>query len=1290
MTQVALPKIDQVTMPAGVAGQSRDDLVLNQVVSVTDTGSGAVRLWVMRDRPKGSAAVLSSSSGPSVTFLPDIEGTYSIRLSVDGGADSDHLYDIAAAVQILLPSWISSTLRRLRIPAFGEALEFNRFSYPQVGDNTRGWADKINEILGVLAGNAFGFLAKQAGSAVGTEPFKTINFVNGTAADGGGGQLDYTAAGGGGGSSEPYNLSAGSQDKSFRKSYTNMKRAASTPDVPYGLCAIRIDRDSDTGWLPNGRYLAYVLGNPYTPGGTLVIADAVTLSVVRWVAILGTVTPLGATFVSSGISDVLLVAGNFGASYQHLNLTTGVSTLVTPAGTPAKKPGTFFYDGSILWTRDGDDGRLLYCTDPTSATPTWSANTNCECWAGGDQGFASDGVFLYAIVWDGSILQLAKIPLSTPGAVPTILASYAATYIDPRGLVYDGKSLWAVFVLTGGSTSKLLRLAAADGAIVGLSVTTGGSSPIGMLAFDGRYVWHIDSAVVSGHSHARKYDPAMPLVGTGATTDLVPLSELSGEHVSTETTISVACVDTGVGTAAYVSVIDDSDGSFHIYRVSDLQLQRDAPYLLGAGRQNKSHLRSPEFSVAKYLSSSLACPLCMVDINSADNSGWLPRGSYVAGIIGTTLYLWDTASMATVKTVALGALGADLMMVFVASGGSHALLIEWSSATYLHVNLGTGVATAVSHALKMGIHYDGAKAWSGGSGEIYYCADPISATPTWSANTNLGTIDSAHLCMASDGKYLYVVGGQGGLTNPLMLFRLPLDTPTAVPECLFSFPTEMQNNYGMACDGKSLWMICDISTGGGYLRRFDLDTRQFVGEFSTKTWYPLVFDGRYIWAASYVGSTTHKFDPSMPGLGAVLTPIFSSSVAGANLTARASGESTVAFASGVAANTLYKSVSVFDSFAASITREGPQVIVPTRHAAGTTYDMLGTEGRLIVTTGGGSPLTEVRLPGYLDASGQCSLADGLVVEVQDGNGFAGTFPVAIRGKSGATGYQIAGADTVNLNINRAVYSMVFDKTNGVWLPRFYTQASGGGGGGVGYGLLASRPTPGTAGQRYVASDAMVSDWVDDGTSWRPLISGVMGIEPPLVSAFTGMNVGTTTFTQQPGSGFWVGPSEGATNVFRGRGHALSSSTAYVECAFAVVGDSDPSPSGKYCGVYAFLRNGDTNQQAFGGGIYVDLNVRAFYQMEMEWASNTAASIVTRQNLSGGLDSNLPVFYRIRRDGTTTLYIEQSRDRKNWVVVYTRTYSSVFSLGAPTQVGIASWSSGVAVRFSLLHYAYGSY
>ncbi len=96
-----------------------------------------------------------------------------------------------------------------------------------------------------------------------------------------------------------------------------------------------------------------------------------------------------------------------------------------------------------------------------------------------------------------------------------------------------------------------------------------------------------------------------------------------------------------------------------------------------------------------------------------------------------------------------------------------------------------------------------------------------------------------------------------------------------------------------------------------------------------------------------------------------------------------------------------------------------------------------------------------------------------------------------------------------------------------------------------YGLYANRPAPGVAGNRYIASDGRV-EFVDDGSSWRPYINGVVGTQPPTISNFSPIAAGAT-FADQAGAIVMTGTS-GAVDTFAGLG-TPKGNTITVEAFF---------------------------------------------------------------------------------------------------------------------------------------------
>jgi len=158
-------RIDQASnpQPAGIAGRARDDLLLGLVVTLRNADDTDVNrhLWSMLDRPLGSAATLSSTVGPVVTFVPDIPGSYRVRLAVNDG--------IAGQTQVKIAG-VRDGFDRL-YPAVGQLpLEAN---YLVGGSpNTNGWGKEVEGILrslGVpqlLSAVASGGVAKAASVSV--------------------------------------------------------------------------------------------------------------------------------------------------------------------------------------------------------------------------------------------------------------------------------------------------------------------------------------------------------------------------------------------------------------------------------------------------------------------------------------------------------------------------------------------------------------------------------------------------------------------------------------------------------------------------------------------------------------------------------------------------------------------------------------------------------------------------------------------------------------------------------------------------------------------------------------------------------------------------------------------------------------------------------------------------------------------------------------------------------------------------------------------------------------------
>ena len=128
-------KIDQPTPGPGIAGQSRDDLILGEVVTLTDPANASGNyVWEFVSIPVGSAAVLSGATTDTATFTPDVTGSYLIKVTFNYTEVSVKV----AAVRTANRNW--------RIPAFQEMLEMG----------SRGWDETMDEILRDLDANVGG------------------------------------------------------------------------------------------------------------------------------------------------------------------------------------------------------------------------------------------------------------------------------------------------------------------------------------------------------------------------------------------------------------------------------------------------------------------------------------------------------------------------------------------------------------------------------------------------------------------------------------------------------------------------------------------------------------------------------------------------------------------------------------------------------------------------------------------------------------------------------------------------------------------------------------------------------------------------------------------------------------------------------------------------------------------------------------------------------------------------------------------------------------------------------
>lgn len=131
--------VNQATLPAGVAGRARSDGVVSQLVTCTNNTVEGSYLWTLVDVPIRSALVRGTTgTAASFTFTPDVKGTYTVSLRVNGSStptDNDSSY-------LAIRTFASRTLG-WRYQAAGETTEDNELyaglNFPS-NVNPRGWA----------------------------------------------------------------------------------------------------------------------------------------------------------------------------------------------------------------------------------------------------------------------------------------------------------------------------------------------------------------------------------------------------------------------------------------------------------------------------------------------------------------------------------------------------------------------------------------------------------------------------------------------------------------------------------------------------------------------------------------------------------------------------------------------------------------------------------------------------------------------------------------------------------------------------------------------------------------------------------------------------------------------------------------------------------------------------------------------------------------------------------------------------------------------------------------------
>ncbi len=238
------------------------------------------------------------------------------------------------------------------------------------------------------------------------------------------------------------------------------------------------------------------------------------------------------------------------------------------------------------------------------------------------------------------------------------------------------------------------------------------------------------------------------------------------------------------------------------------------------------------------------------------------------------------------------------------------------------------------------------------------------------------------------------------------------------------------------------------------------------------------------------------------------------------------------------------------------------------------------------------------------------------------------------------------------------------------------------------GTYASRPNSNlVTGQRYTATDG--TEWVYDGSLslWRPLIQGVVGLQPPLASEFAWVNQVSCTATDNVGQIFLTCPGSATVEI-----HCFMKSSAGTKAEIggihqpSALQTATATQRSQYAG--AAMRETATGKMLFFSTAFSNDTANPWSAFWFSrWTSNTvlgANSAYYCAPVGSG-----PLFLRLRNDGTTIYgeYTRGSPSNSTWQTIASVAKTTAFTT-APNQSGIcigAEQGTGHTAGYLLQHY-----